>query len=173
MTPKLPKGALFHGTTEYAVNQIETGSNNVRPVYTDSNVSLGGTYFTRFYDIAQVAAQTAAREHGSKPVVLIVRIKYPLLPDEDWVVRAAERPKDSDFDWTTETYKSKRYANFFADLFLEYIGEGHSLSDEYARRYDELNARYRITWRDSLRYTGSVRQAHPLDADQIIEILRK
>ena len=101
--------------------------------------------------------------------MLIVRIKYPLLPDEDWVVRASERPKDSDFDWTTETYKSKRYANFFADLFSEYIGEGHSLSDEYARRYDELNARYGITWKDSLRYTGSVRQAHPLDADQIID----
>ncbi len=172
MEPKLPKSALFHGTTEYVVSQIESGSNNVRLVYKDSNISLGGAYLTRFYEIAQVAAQTAAREHQSKPVILIVRIKYPLFPDEDWVVRASERPKDSDFDWNTESYKSKRYANFFADLFSEYIGDGHSLSDEYVRRYDELNARYGITWKDSLRYTGSVRQGHVITADQIIEILR-
>lgn len=157
---------LFHGTSAYVLHQVETGGNKVRRVYHEANVSLGGTYLTEHLSIAKVAAMNAAREHHSVPIILTVRIIHPLFPDEDWVVPATERPKPQDFNWKTETYKSKRYRDFFADLFSEYLGEGHSLSDEYARRYTELN-RHGITWKDSLRYTGSVRQEHPLTPDQI------
>ena len=160
---------LYHGTSNYVLRQIETGKNKVRRVYREANVSLGGTYLTERLDIAKVAAMNAAREHRSTPVILTVKIIYPLFPDEDWVVAAIEHPKSQDFNWNTETYKSKRYREFFADLDSEYMGDGHSYSDEYARRYADLN-RHGITWRDSLKYTGSVRQEQPLTANQIVAV---
>ena len=119
---------------------------------------------------AKIAADLAATAHNSTPVILLINPIYPLFPDEDWVVEATEHPKKEDFNWTTEQYKSKRYRDFFEDLFSEYIGEGHSLSDEYARRYDELNSKYKITYKDSLRYIYSVRQAEHIAPSQIINV---
>lgn len=160
----------YHGTSKYALDQIQSDTNTIRPVYIDSNVSLGGAYFTTRKEIAKSAAITAARAHNSTPVILTIQPKYELLPDEDWVVPAAERPHREDFDYGSDTYKSERYQGFFDDLFSEYMGDGHSLSDEYARRYHELNDFHNITYQDSLKYTGSVRQEKPLSADQIIDV---
>jgi len=165
-----PRGTLFHGTSEYVLGEIESGRNRIQRVYKHNNVSLGGAYLTYFWSVANVAAKTAAREHRSKPIVLAVKITSDLFPDEDWVVAAAERPKPSDFDFASETYRNHQYQGFFEDLFSEYLGEGHSLSDEYVRRYDELNDLYGITWRDSFRYKGSVRQANPITAEQITSV---
>jgi GNAT superfamily N-acetyltransferase len=50
------------------------------------------------------------------------------------------------------------------------MGEGYSLSDEYVRRYDELNDRYGITWKDSFRYMETVRQKQPISVNQIEKI---
>jgi hypothetical protein len=166
-----PHACLFHGTSEWALEQIRAGG-AIKRVYTDSNVSLGGAYLTAQREIARVAAQNASRAHDSSPVILTVRLNHPLLPDEDWVVAASERPLERDFDWHTDTYKDPRYAALFDDLFSEYLGDGHSLSDEYVRKYDLLNRQHQITWKDSFRYIGSVRQAHPISPDQIAGVER-
>ena len=165
-----PPDHLFHGTSQKALDLIRAGDGDIQRVYSEANVSLGGAYFTEYPEIARVAAIRAARAHDSQPVLLTVRMNKPLFPDEDWVVKAAEDPLPEDFDWSTEEYRDSRYRGFFKALFSKYLGDGHSLSDEYARKYAALNKRFKITWKDSLRYIGAVRQETPISPDQIIDI---
>jgi len=163
------KKRFFHGTSSLSLQKILRGNGAVIRVYRDSNTSLGGAYFTTQEPVARVAAELAAREHGGEPVVLTVRADTnDLLPDEDWVVSAV-------VDLPADRYgviRDRRMRDFFDDLFVGYMGEGHSLSDHYKERYDELNESHGITWRDSLRtWPGSVRQPHPISADQIEAVI--
>lgn len=160
---------LFHGTSNYVLEQIRAGTNVVIPVYQDSNVSLGGTYMTTNLGMAKVAAAQAARVHGSAPVIVCLRPDFALQPDEDWVVCASENPRDEHFDGSLERYTVPRYERFFNDLFSRYLGEGQSLSDAYVKRYATLNRKHQITWEDSMLYLGSVRQDQPIAATQIID----
>lgn len=160
---------LLHGTSAAALGAIRAGG-PVRPVHVDANPSLGGAYLTTRRPIAEVAARNAARAHGSTGVVLTIAATRPLLPDEDWVVAASERPLDDDFDRATEQWREARLARFFDDLFSGYLGDGHSLSDAYAARYARLNRRHRITAAESLRYLGSARQEEVLSPGQVLKV---
>lgn len=164
-----PMPPFYHGTSKKALELIRQNSREVQRVYTDSNVSLGGAYLTTRLGIAQVAAKRAASAHGSEPVVIEVEPIFELLPDEDWVVEAAENPRDEDFDHGTEEWLDDRYAGFFDELFSVY--DGNSLSDAYARHYDMLNDEYMIEAEDSLKYIGSVRQQEPLAPQQVKAIV--
>lgn len=167
MPDAAPERRFYHGTSRAGLEAILAGG-RVEPVHVEANPSLGGAYVTTRRAIAEVCARNAARAHGSTPVVLTVRATQPLLPDEDWVVNASERPLDADFDRRRDQWKAPRLRSFFDDLFSEYLGEGHSLSDAYCARYAELNGRHRITADESLRYLGSARQAAPLKASQVL-----
>jgi len=158
---------LYHGTSRAALEKILTGStSDIIRVYQESNVSLGGAYLTRHITTARYASKKAAKAHNSEPVVVEVKAIYPLLPDEDWVVDASERPHEEDFDWGSDTWIDLRYRGFFDELFAKDVGG--SLSDTYRDNYDELNHTYDITWGDSMNYIGSVRQEQPLSPQQIV-----
>ncbi len=164
------QGTFYHGTSKNALCRMND-KRTVIPVYTLANISLGGCYLTRDRSIAEVAARNAALVHNSFPTVIIVDPIFELLPDEDWVVPLIERPLDEDFDFKAEAYKDHRLQSFVDDLMTEYLGNGHSISDEYARRYQQLNALHQITYQDSLRYTENVRQKQILTVEQIIKQL--
>ena len=151
----------YHGTTDRALTAIRTGSALVAPVYVEANASLGGAYLAVDRSLAIVAAQAAARSTGGRPVLLIVEIAQDeLLPDEDWVVRAAEARED--------VHRGRRIDDFMTDLFEGYPGEGFSLSDHYRDRYDELNDTHTITWRDSWTWSRTARIARLLTAADVV-----
>jgi hypothetical protein len=160
---------FYTGTSEAALRDIQSGRHQVRPVFKDSNVSLGGAYLTTDSSSAEVYARRAAKEHGSEGVILVVKPLYPLHPDEDWVVNASEQANWSD---TEGGYVDPRLRAFFEDLFQGYEGEGSSLSDHYKGRYYELNDEHGITWEDSLRWCRSVRQEEPISREQVIDIFK-
>lgn len=161
------RDTLYHGTSKAALEKILAGSTqDIIRVYQESNVSLGGAYLTRNITTARYAAKKAAKTHNSAPVVVEVKLIYPLLPDEDWVVDASEHPHEEDFDWDSETWLDSRYQGFFDELFASDVGG--SLSDTYRDNYDELNHAHDITWGDSMNYIGSVRQEQPLSPQQIM-----
>ncbi len=146
----------YHGTA--------TAAQPGRRTFSATNVSLGGTYITKNRALAEVYAQTAAREHSGEPVVLDVRVPdTELLPDEDWVVNAAESREDP----------PPRVQAFLDDLFQGYLGEGWSLSDHYKERYDELNRRHGITWRDSWEWVGTARLDRLLSARDFVRTRRR
>jgi hypothetical protein len=152
---------VYHGTSERVLDQIRIGSERLLPVYTESNVALGGTYLAAEWGLARVAAFGAARAHTSAPVLLTLEIDpAELLPDEDWVVNAAEAPEG--------VHYSRRIARFLEALFLGYLGEGWSLSDHYRERYDALNAEHRISWRDSWHWCRCARIARSLRSTDIV-----
>lgn len=152
----------YHGTSSDVIAEVMRGSRAARRAFTESNVSLGGTYLTKREDLASVYATQAARVLGGTPVVLKLRVSSDeLLPDEDWVVQAAE---------TREPIPA-RIEKFMDDLFVGYPGEGWSLSDHYKERYDELNDGHKITWRDSWRWGGTARLARLLAEEDILEAL--
>ena len=159
---KLPP--LYHGTSKAVLQAIETGQPFVKPVFAESNVSLGGAYFTSTRYMAEAHACLAAGMHSSDPVILMVDPTFDLLPDEDFVVHVAEKLDESEI-------KKAGLTKFMADLFIGYPGDGHSLSDHYKARYDDLNARHGITWKHSLKWINSVRQADGVTADQILEVI--
>ena len=151
----------YHGTSDLALIQIRAGSARVTPVYTESNVSLGGTYLAADRFLADVAAKIAAQAHSGRPVRLMVEIKESeLLPDEDWVVSAAESPEG--------VKRGRRIDDFMDDLFVGYFGEGFSLSDHYRERYNELNRDHLITWKDSWTWSHTARIARILVPKDIV-----
>ena len=153
----------YHGTTTVVLAKIQSGSKDVKKVYTESNISLGGAYFAREKERAEFYAIDAARLLGGNPVVLEVT-PDALYPDEDWVVSAIE-------DAPTDGYKIKdqRLQEFFDDLFDGYVAD-NSLSDHYRDRYDELNDYHGITWQDSEDWISTARQEGPLRAEQIVNV---
>lgn len=160
-------GVLYHGTIHRTLEQIRSGSDEIVPVYTDQDVSLGGTYMARDYDIAEAMGRIAAREKGEKEfVVLTVRPIYDLYPDEDWVAA-----------WYRRDFPREQYRAFFDDLFKGYHGTqdvpdaDNSLPEHYRRRYDELNVQHGITWQDAIVWSGNVRQVEPLAIEQIVRIV--
>ena len=151
----------YHGTSSTAAGQIMAESHTSQPVYIESNVSLGGAYLTSERGLAEAAARAAACAHESFPVVFVLEIdERELLPDEDWIVRPAESPED--------IVLGRRIQSFLDDAFEGYPGEGHSLSDHYASRYNELNARHGITWRDSWRWCRTARLSRLLRPGDVV-----
>jgi hypothetical protein len=151
---------VLHGTSDIALARILAGSSQADRVYIASNRSLGGAYVTGDPGLARAAAVIAAAAHGGCPVVLALDIaEDDLLPDEDWVVRAAEAPED--------VVLGPRVSAFLDDLFRGYPGEGFSLSDHYCGRYAEINRRHRITWRDSWVWGATARLPRLLTASDI------
>ncbi len=159
---KLP--VLYHGTSLSVLRAIQAGRKFTKPVFAESNVSMGGAYLTSIRHLAEAHALLAGGKHQAEPVILRIDPVFALLPDEDWVVRASE---------TLDEIQIRRagLTRFMADLFGGYMGDGHSLSDHYKARYKVLNARHGITWERSLKYIQSVRQAERLTKAQILEII--
>lgn len=149
----------YHGTSTTVASTISSGRPiRQRRVFQAANRSLGGTYVTRRPELAAVYAETAAGALGGRPIVLVVDVPTSvLLPDEDWVVNVAEGRSPS----------SRRVETFLDDLFRGYLGEGHSLSDHYKTRYNELNDAHGITWRDSWSRNGTARLERGLHRDEI------
>jgi hypothetical protein len=152
---------VYHGTTSDVLDKILRGSQAAqRRVFTESNVSLGGTYVTARRALADVYAQTAARELGGLPVVLELDVDpKELLPDEDWPVRLFE---------VDESAVTPREQKFLDDLFVDYPGEGFSLSDHYTTKYEDLNRRHRVSWRDSWKWMETARLDRPLKKDDLL-----
>jgi len=158
--------AWYHGTSRKVLAAVRAGGCVVMPTHVDANVSLGGAYFTTDAVTAGAYAEHAAWKHDSHPVVLVVRPRLPLMPDEDWVVRAfKELPMDRH-----DVILDDRYRDFFGDLFTTYDGNG-SMSDAYRDRYDELNSTHGISWEDSWRFLQSARQEVCLDPHQIVRVI--
>ena len=157
----------YHGTSTTSLNWIFSGRPaEVVRAFTEANVSLGGAYVTKDNLFARAYALHAADVQGGRPAVLEVEIpSSDLLPDEDWVVKAAEAPR-----------LSPRLQQFMDDLFKGYLGEGWSLSDHYKTKYAELNKKHGITWRDSWRWSHSARVDRPIRPEDVIrtkELLTK
>jgi len=155
---------LYHGTSLKNYQLIKSGAASGHRVYISSNTSMGGTYLTTRLVIAKVNARLAAREHSESGAGVVLEIvpRGKLEPDEDWVVIAFKSlPIDG-----MERIKNFRMRGFFDDLFYEYDSFS-SLSDHYKKRFDELNYAHGITFRDSLRWTGSLRQVLTLRDSQI------
>lgn len=147
------------------LEKIASGKpSEIRRVFEGSNVSFGGVYLTKDQALAEVYAKNAARIVGGSPEVLKVKVDVRhLLPDEDWVVRVFEEFEEG------ERFPP-RIQGFMDDLFIAYPGEGFSLSDHYKTRYEELNARHGITWRDSWKYGGTARMNRPLEPGDILAV---
>ena len=155
----------LHGTSLASHQRIVGGGNPV-PVFSESNVSIGGAYFTTSAPHARFHAETAAREHASEAVVLTIALdESKLLPDEDWVVLAFE---ESPLNAADEILDPRLRA-FFDALFAGYVADS-SLSDHYKARYAELNASHGITWRDSAQWIQRFRQADSIAAHQVIRV---
>lgn len=151
----------YHGTTSLVAEAIARSGRAQQRVFDTTNVSLGGTYVTRRPDLAAVYAEQAARAFGGSPVVLVIDVApAALLPDEDWVVNAAE----------SSLAPGMRLQRFLDDLFVGYLGEGHSLSDHYKTRYAPLNRAHDITWRDSWRWLGTARLDRPLTTVDVVTV---
>ena len=155
----------YHGTSSLVLDKIKSGNEaDVQRVFDTSNVSLGGAYVTNRHDLAVVYAKEAAQVLGGNPVVLEVELDArEFLPDEDWVVDVTDYH-------VPESHITPRIQKFLDDLFVGYRGEGWSLSDHYKERYDELNAEYHITWRDSWKWRGTARISRPLHASDIVAV---
>lgn len=153
---------VFHGTTSEVADRLAKGrAADMRRVFKESNVSLGGTYVTNNREMANVYAQTAARVNGGEPMVLEINVpQSDLLPDEDFVVHIAHSSEDEPI--------TKRLQSFMDDLFQGYPGEGFSLSDHYKTKYGALNARHGITWKDSWKWMGSARMDRPIRPDDVV-----
>ena len=149
----------YHGTSSKVLEAILLGrKTKPRRVFIESNVSLGGTYVTERRNLAEVYAEQAARVLGGRPIVLELDLdEAELQPDEDWVVDAAEGRDEP----------PTRIQKFLDDVFVGYLGEGFSLSDHYTKRYTKLNAKHRVTWRDSWQWRGTARLPRPLRASDI------
>lgn len=149
----------YHGTTSRVADALLEGrAPEYRRVFVDANVSLGGTYLAKSLPLARVCAEQAACELGGRPVVLEVRVRAgELLPDEDWVVGESRLPEST-----------PRAQAFLDDLFVGYLGDGWSLSDHYKARYDELNARHGISWRDSWNRDGTARLGRLLRPEDVL-----
>lgn len=160
---------LYHGTSKAAYKAILANDKSIKPSFVSSNVSLGGAYFTTNPELAKVYARRTAREHGEdgNGVVFEVKPIFPLLPDEDWVVNAFEELEINE----NEEIIDPKYKDFFDDLFIGY--DQNSLSDHYKKRYEYLNKKHGITWKDSIRWAKSVRQKEPIVPEQIIRILKE
>jgi len=161
--PQLRPNEWFHGTSTIVLRGLQEGRSEIKRVFRESNVSLGGAYLTIEYALAKVYADLAARELGGKPIVLVVGERYPLLPDEDLAAKLT--------DHRVPETKDRRLRGFVDALFEDpnYF-DGISMSDLYRDRYDELNDEFRITYKDSLRYTHNVRQDQPLSLSQVVEV---
>lgn len=151
----------FHGTSSVSLDMMFSGKpSQVRKVFTESNISLGGIYITKDQNLAKVYAEHASRVQGGRPVILEIDLpSSDLLPDEDWVVKAVK-----------SSHLTVRLQDFMDDLFIGYPGEGWSLSDHYKERYDELNERHGITWRDSWRWSQSARMERPIRPEEVVEV---
>lgn len=152
----------YHGASSETVEAIASGRHaEIRRAFQESNVSLGGTYVSKYPDLAKVYAKNAVRVQGGSPLLLTLEVSEDdLLPDEDWVVRAAE----------SEGPLSRRLQAFMDDLFIGYPGEGFSLSDHYKERYDALNKQHEITWKDSWKWVGTARLDRPIRSADVIRV---
>ena len=160
--PRLKSKQWFHGTSTIVWDALQQGTSiPIQRAFRDANVSLGGAYLTIEYPLAKVYAENAAREIGGDPVVLVVKEQFPLFPDEDLAAKLT--------DHRVPETKNRRLKALVNALFADpNYYDGVSMSDLYRDRYDELNDKLGITWKDSLKYTHNVRQKQPLRASQVV-----
>jgi len=152
---------VYHGTSSIVDLKIFSGNPvDVERVFRDSNASLGGTYVTKDRALAEIYADHTTRALGGHPVVYELEVSSSdLFPDEDWVVEGARAPR-----------LGSRLQKFMDDLFIGYPGEGFSLSDHYKERYEELNRRHGITWKDSWKWSGTARLEKVIRPEMVVEV---